>query len=80
MNSPKKGGGGGCDSRARRLAIRKGKETLHCCQTKTISIADQRKIMEKVDKIQNKMNSRRRKKKKLNAVINNGTNYAPIII
>lgn len=59
----------------RKLIIEKRKKNIGSYHTKTISLADQIKIMEKVDGFQNKM----KKKNQVVAVINNGTDDAPTI-
>lgn len=64
------------DSRVRKLIIEKRKKNIGSYHTKTISLADQIKTMEKVDGFQNKMNKR---KNQVVAVINNGTYDAPTI-
>lgn len=64
------------DSRAKKLIIEKRKKNIGSYHTKTISLADQIKIMEKVDGFQNKMN---KKKIQVVAVINNGRDDAPTI-
>lgn len=64
------------DSRARKLIIEKRKKNIGSYHTKTVSLADQIKIMKKVDGFQNKMN---KKKNQVVAVINNGTDNAPTI-
>lgn len=63
------------DSQARKLIIEKRKKNIGSYHTKTISLADQIKIMEKVDGFQNKM----KKKNQVVAVINNGIDDAPTI-